>query len=224
MGKDWIVIEEGECQPCVTSKEWSLLETPYHFYRFLTEVEDVLKVAKTARQCECLPALRRLVRKLLVNAYWLRSFSEGSQPSQPSNFNFPSTLSVERSFGQSQETNFINLYDEIGYPLTVQMEMHLPGEVSPIHSHGTWGIIAILQGREKNTLWKRQPALALPDKIVCVGEKVLKYGDIISFVPAAIHSIESVGADPLVTLNLYGETERKQRFEFNPMTHQAKRY
>ncbi|MEM6452409.1 MAG: cupin [Cyanobacteria bacterium P01_D01_bin.105] len=221
MGKDWIAIENGQCYPCAAPREWDLLETPYHFYRFLTEVENALKQATTIQQCECLPALRCLVRKLIVNAYWLRSFSEGTNsPSHPK-INFPSALSPSK---QSQGSDFINLYDEAGYPLTVQIETLAPGRVSTIHCHGTWGIVAVLQGQEKNTLWKRQPEPSLPDKIVCVADMTLKYGDIISFMPTAIHSIESVGVEPLVTFNLYGETDHKQRFEFDSITHQAKHY
>jgi predicted metal-dependent enzyme (double-stranded beta helix superfamily) len=226
--RDWLVTESGHCQPCATPREWDLLETPYHFYRFLTETEDALKESTTVEQCECLPTLRYLVRKLMVNAYWLRAFSEGAAPTQSPEVNFPtaspSIPSSSLPISQSSGTTLLNLYDEVGYPLTVQLETHLPGTISPIHCHGTWGIVAILQGQERNILWKRQPESASSDKIVRVDEKTLNYGDIISFVPAAIHSIESVGPEPLITFNLYGETNLKQRFEFDLITDTAKRY
>lgn len=203
-GNDWMVAEDGRCQACPMPREWDLLETPYRFYRFLAEVEDVLKQATTAHQCDCLPALRRLVRKLVLNSYWLQT--RRPEPSQ------------------NAEIAILNLYDEIGYPLTVQVETRLPGAISSVHNHGTWAVVAILQGQEKNTLWQRIPELELPHKIACVEEKILKYGDVISFTSEAIHSIQAVGEKPLVTFNLYGETERKQRFEFNPITHRAKHY
>ncbi|MEL6319398.1 MAG: cupin, partial [Cyanobacteria bacterium J06626_14] len=180
------------------------LETPYRFHRFLTEVEDVLKQTTTAHQCDCLPALRRLVRKLVLNSYWLQT-----QHPEPS---------------RNAEIAILSLYDEIGYPLTVQVETLLPGAISSVHNHGTWAIVAILQGQEKNTLWRQIPESKFPEKIIRVEEKNLAYGDVISFTPEAIHSIQAVGEKPLVTFNLYGETERKQRFEFNPITHQAKHY
>ena len=216
MGKDWTVTEEGRCRLCIAPREWDLLE-------------DVLKAAATVRQCECLPALRGLVRKLVVNAYWLRAFSERAQrshlPNNISNINLPQiTLPFSLTPDEAQGAAFFNLYDEMGYPLTVQLETLLPGEMSSIHCHGTWGNVAVLLGLEKNTFWKRQPEPSLPDKIVCVADMTLKYGDIISFMPTAIHSIESVGVEPLVTFNLYGETDHKQRFEFDSITHQAKHY
>ncbi|NJM96765.1 MAG: cupin [Phormidesmis sp. RL_2_1] len=199
-----MVTKDGQCQQCPTPREWDLLESPYHFYRFLTEIEDALKQATTLHQCDCLPALRRLVRKLVVNSYWLKTQCPKLDP--------------------KAAAAFLNLYDEIGYPLTVQIETLMPGASSTIHTHGTWGIVAVLQGQERNTLWRRSPEPAFPDKITRVAEKDLVYGDVISFVPDAIHSVEAVGDKPLVTFNLYGETERQQRFEFDAIAHSAKRY
>lgn len=204
MSKDWIVTEDGQCQPCPTPREWDLLETPYRFYCFLAQVDEGLKQAKTEHQCDCLPILRKLVRKLVLNSYWL-------QTQRPE----PTTTG---------ETAILNLYDEIGYPLTVQIEMLSPGATSSIHNHGTWGIVAVLQGQEKNTLWRRTPEPEFPDKVSPIEEKTLSYGDVISFVPEAIHSIQAIGNEPLVTFNLYGETERKKRFEFDANTYKAKNY
>jgi predicted metal-dependent enzyme (double-stranded beta helix superfamily) len=48
-----------------------LLRTPYRFHRFLTEVEDALETA--TNETDCLPELRRLVRRLMVNSYWLQT-------------------------------------------------------------------------------------------------------------------------------------------------------
>lgn len=203
VSQDWNVTKNGQWDPCPTPRDWDLLETPYRFHRFLTEVEDRLQAATAEPHSDPLPSLRRLVRKLVLNSYWLRT-----QRPEPS----------------SNQTAILNLYDEIGYPLTVQIESLVPGARTSVHNHGTWGIVAILQGQGSNTLWRRVPEPAFPHKIAYVAEKTLEYGDIISFAPEAIHRVQAVGEDPLVTFNLYGETERKQRFEFDPITHQAKHY
>lgn len=203
-GQDWMVGETGQCQLCSTPREWNLLETPYYFHRFLTETEDVLKQSTTADQCDCLPQLRRLVRKLVINSYWLQTQR-------------PESSSL-------REVATLNLYDEIGYPLTVQIETYQRGAQSSIHNHGTWGIVTILQGLEKNMLWQRTPEPQFPDKIIPVEEKILGVGDVISFTPTAIHSIEAMGEQELVTFNLYGETNGKQRFQIDPITYHAKPY
>jgi len=85
------------------------------------------------------------------------------------------------------------LYDELGFPLTIQLETNLPGIRSSIHNHGTWGIIAVLQGEQKNTFWQRDRSPEFPDKIEYVGERILAPDEIISFTPEAIHSDRSSG-------------------------------
>jgi len=204
VSKDWIITEAGQCQICPTPRAWDLLETPYRFYRFLTEVEDSLKQISPEQQGDCLPTLHQLVRKLVLNSYWLQTQRPTPHP--------------------TMTTAILNLYDEIGYPLTVQIETLLPGATSPIHNHGTWGVVAVLQGQEKNTLWRRTPEPESPDKIVWVTEKIVEDGDIVSFVPGAIHCVQAVGEKPLVTFNLYGETQPQYRFEFDPIAHGAKHY
>ena len=116
------------------------------------------------------------------------------------------------------------LYEEFSFPLTVQTVTFAPGVVSPIHNHGTWGVVALLKGQEKNTFWKRMNDPGLKDKIEEVGELSLVSGDIISFTPDAIHSVEALGDEPTVTFNIYGETHHQKRFEFDPLTHSAKNF
>ncbi len=202
MSQDWMITNDGQCQICAAPREWDLLETPYHFHRFLTQLEDVLRAATD--ECECMPAVRRLVRKLALNNYWLQT-----QAFEADNV---SKVTIK------------TLYDEIGYPLTVQTNIYPPGIRSPIHNHGTWGVVTVLLGQEKNTFWCRTPTEAFPDQIRPIGEQIFDPGDVISFVPEAIHCVEAVGDHPLVTFNIYGETQHKMRYEFNPETHQAKNF
>lgn len=199
--RDLLVADNGQWQVCKPAREWDLLRTPYRFHRFLTEVEDVLEVAMD--ETDCLPQLQQLVRRLLVNSYWIQT-----QKAEPN----PATGS-----------GVTMLYDEIGYPLTVQVTTCLPGTTSSIHNHGNWGIVAVLKGEEKNTLWQRtHPQLA--HWIEPVAEVTLLPGDIISFTPNAIHSVVAVGDEPTVTFSMYGETHHSKRFEFDPVAHTAKNF
>jgi predicted metal-dependent enzyme (double-stranded beta helix superfamily) len=200
--RDLLVTEDGQWQTCKPAREWDLLRTPYRFHRFLTEVEDVLEAA--IDETDCLPQLWLLVRRLITNSYWLQT-----QYVEPN----PDTGS-----------GVIVLYDEIGYPLTVQIATYLPGTRSSIHNHGTWGIVAVLKGEEKNTLWKRTPNPQFPDWIEPTAEVTLLPGDIISFTPDAIHCVEAAGDTTTVTFSLYGETHHSKRFEFDPVTYSAKKF
>lgn len=197
-----MITDDGRCQACSTPREWNLLETPYRFHRFLTQVEDVLN--EVPNEDDFLPKIRYLVRKLALNSYWVQT--------QHPDLGGLKTVAIE------------TLYDEIGYPLTVQTNAYPPGMVSPVHNHGTWGVVALLKGQEKNTFWQRTPTKAFKDKVTPVTEKIFGPGDVISFPPGAIHCVEAVGDVPMVTFNLYGETHSKARFEFDPKTHQAKNF
>jgi predicted metal-dependent enzyme (double-stranded beta helix superfamily) len=201
-GRDWLLTGDGQYQICKSVRAWDLLRENYRLYRFLTEVEDVLNGVED--ESSRLPEIRMLVRRLIANSYWVRS-----QHLEPC----PKT-----------RTSVILLYDELGFPLTVQTVTFAPGTTSNIHNHGTWGVVAVLKGQEKNTVWRHNSDSKSPDKIERTGEITLSPGDIVSFTPDAIHSIQAIGDEPTVTFNIYGETDPKQRFEFDLVTHTARKF
>ena len=81
--------------------------------------------------------------------------------------------------------------------------------------------MALVSGQEKNTLWRRSPTLEQPDQIEQTGDVMIEPGDIISFVPDAIHCVEALGDEPTISFNLYGLTDYKARYKFDPNTHTA---
>jgi predicted metal-dependent enzyme (double-stranded beta helix superfamily) len=200
--RDWLLTEDGQCQDCPSVSEWKLLRENYRLYRFLTEVEDVLNQADD--ESSCLPEMRLLVRRLITNSYWIQNRYQEPCPK--------TGISV------------LMLYDELGFPMTVQTVTFSPGTVSTIHNHGTWGLVAVLKGQEKNRFWKRSNDSEFNNKIELAGEIILSAGDIISFTPDAIHSVEALGDEPTVIFNIYGETHHKRRFEFDPISHTAKNF
>jgi predicted metal-dependent enzyme (double-stranded beta helix superfamily) len=197
LGQDWLVNNAGQ----YISQEVTLAENdclrPYRLYRFLTEVEDILEAAvdDETRVRKILP----LVRKLLTSSEWLQL----------------EYIDPNRDRGWS----VLTLYDEPEYPLTVQMVAWSPGMVSPIHNHGTWGIVALLNGQEKNTLWQSNT-----QGIDLIGEIAINPGDIIGFLPDTIHQITAIGEEPTISFNIYGETDGSSRWEFDPVTGQATIY
>jgi len=201
-GRDLFIAENGQYQICKSARTWDLLRDNYRLYRFLTELEDVLNNVED--QSTRLPEIRMLVRRLIINSYWVQS-----QFLQP---DLKTGISV------------LLLYNELGFPLTVQTVTFAPGTNSNIHNHGTWGVVAILKGQEKNTFWRRSSNSDFPNKIEKVGEINLSPGDIVSFTPQTIHQVQAIGEEPTVTFNIYGETNPKQRFEFDVTNHSAKKF
>jgi predicted metal-dependent enzyme (double-stranded beta helix superfamily) len=201
--QDWFVTCDGQCQPRPSAREWDLLRDPYYLHQFLSEVLEILANAPHEREeWDYLPQLRRQVRQLVVNSYWLKT--QHSPPDTPAG------------------THVTTLYDEIGYPITVQNVTARPGVMTPIHNHGTWGIVCQLQGQDRHTFWRRTQTSDTSFQIDLVGDRVLNPGEILSFHPAAIHQVETVGDDNSLTFQLYGDTQPQGRFQFYPETQTAK--
>jgi predicted metal-dependent enzyme (double-stranded beta helix superfamily) len=116
----------------------------------------------------------------------------------------------------------VTLYDEPMFPLTVQMVAWAPGVASPIHNHACWGLVALISGQEKNTFWQRSPCDQFPDRIQLKGEQILGAGDIMTFLPDAIHQVTAMGETPTVSFNIYGETDYDRRWEFDLMAQSAR--
>lgn len=197
--QDWLVMNEGQCVRMELDDRDQELSRPYRLYRFLTDLEDLLEEVEDDQKR--LNLICPLVRRLLNSSEWLQ-------------FNF---LPPDPVTGWS----VLMLYNEPDFSITIQTVVWSPGSVSPIHNHGTWGVVAMLSGQEKNRFWQRSPTLDHRDKIKPVGEQVLNSGDILCLMPDAIHQVEVIGNEPTISFNLYGETNFNQRFEFNRDRHTA---
>ena len=191
--QDWLITDAGEAINCTNTIQEDFVEQSYRLYRFLTDLEDILTNIEGDR--DRLKAIRPLARKLLNNNPWLLTEYEAPDP----------------ELGWSVTM----LYDEPDFPLTVQTVAWLPGQVSPIHNHGTWGLVALISGQEKNTFWQETDPSNFTSNIKQVGELILNPGDIIGFLPNTIHHVKALGDEATISFNLYGETDYEQRFEFD---------
>ncbi len=203
--QDWFVDEDGRPQPRPTPRDWDLVRDRYYLHQFLTEILDIAASAPCeSEEWNYLPQIRRKVRQLLVNSYWVKT-----QFSQP---------------GPLSGVNVKTLYDEIGYPLTVQNVATKPGTLTSIHNHGTWGVIFQICGRERHTFWKRVGATEERLQIEQVSEHLLGPAEILSFHPNAIHQAKTVGREISQSFQIYGDTQPKGRFKFEPITQTTRPY
>ncbi|MEM9265049.1 MAG: cupin [Cyanobacteria bacterium P01_F01_bin.13] len=196
---NWLITDDGQ----KTTFGDTDIQTPeqiYRMYRFLTDLEDIL--ASEADNSRRIQKIVPLVRQLLTSSYWLQMEYDLPSPKTGWSVKF--------------------LYREYQFPLTVQMVAWAPGQVSTIHNHAAWGIVALIGGEEKNHLWRRVSVNDQPHRIELVGEQILVPGDIIGFTPGAIHQVEPIGDEPTVSFNLYGVTDHKTRYEYDVQNHTAK--
>ncbi|PZO44417.1 MAG: cupin [Shackletoniella antarctica] len=196
---NWLVTDDGNHRP-FGDPETLEPGRYYRLYRFLTELEDILDTFHD--DLSRLEAITPLVRKLLVSSYWLQMEYKNPDPATGWSVNF--------------------LYREHEFPITVQMVTWLPGHKSTIHNHGTWGIVALVGGQERNRIWRRAPQPGQPDRIELVDEIILNPGDVVALTANAIHSVEPLGEEPTVSFNLYGVTNFSDRREFDVENHSAK--
>lgn len=194
-----LITDEGQHKDWSKQNQLAISSRPYRLYRFLTDLENLLETFPD--DCHRLQLICSLVQRLLNSSPWLLVACPPPDPNQ----------------GWSVSM----LYEEPDFDLTVQLVSWMPGVVSPIHNHACWGVVALLDGQEKNTLWQRSPSEEFKDKIEPSSEIILTPGDTISFMPNAIHNVEALGDEPTVSFNVYGVTDYKQRFEFDPINNTA---
>ena len=113
--QDWLITDDGRCEAREIIEQDELSENPYRLFRFLTDLEDILR--NISDDTERLEKIRPIARRLLNSSEWLHY----------------EYLEPDADTGWSVTT----LYDEPDFPLTVQTEVWLPGSVSPIHNHAT---------------------------------------------------------------------------------------
>lgn len=192
-GKNWFVDNQGKREIWSAITEYENPDQPYRLYRFLTDLEDVLN--QEATDYGRLQKIYPLVHRLLNDSPWFQVIP----------------LVPDPETGWAVEM----LYDEPDFPLTIQLVAWQPQAVSPIHNHGCWGLVALLQGQEKNTFWQRDPDT---DQLILRGEEILEMGDLICLMPETIHRVEALGSQPTISFNVYGETDYDQRFQFDLTT------
>ncbi|ELR99260.1 hypothetical protein [Gloeocapsa sp. PCC 73106] len=180
-GRDWLVTGNGQIEAFDIVINFNPQE-PYRLYHFLCDLEEIER--RVTDDFLRLKIIRSLVRRLLMSSYWLQS--KYTKPSADTGW------------------SVLKLYDEPYFPFTVQTALWLPGQVSPIHNHGTWGVVAVIAGAEKNTFWQSSDE-SESKNVKAVSEHTLTSGDVISFAPDVIHSIETVGDQPTLTFNVYGQ-------------------
>lgn len=73
------------------------------------------------------------------------------------------------------------------------------GRRTPPHDHGTWAMILLLSGREKNTLYRTEPG-----GLRKAGEITLERGAILPMLAETAHVAECLGDEPAIGLHVYG--------------------
>jgi len=111
------------------------------------------------------------------------------------------------------------LHEEPDHTLAVFAIAWLPGRGAPPHNHGTWAVVAGVDGLETNVFWKRVDDGTRPGyaEIRQNGEKLFSSGEVVAFLPHEIHSVVNETAAVTVSLHTYGKhLNYTGRSQFDP--------
>ena len=167
--------------------------------KFVDELRAI--TAATSDPREIVARVRPLVRGLALAGTWL----------QPQHYQCDAAL----GFG-------VHLLHEPAYPtLAGRAGSWLPGRGAPPHNHGTWAVVAGVDGPERNVFWKRLDDGSRPGyaEIVEQGAKVFGPGDVVTFMPDSIHSVVNETDAVTVSLHVYGtHVNYTTRSQYDPQT------
>jgi len=88
------------------------------------------------------------------------------------------------------------------------------GRRTPPHNHGTWAMILLLSGCEKNTLYRKEAS-----GLRKAGEVTLERGSVLPMLAETAHVAECIGDEPAIGLHVYGgDILELPRSMWNPQT------
>ena len=99
------------------------------------------------------------------------------------------------------------LHEESDHSLAVLAVSWLPHRGVPPHDHGTWAVVAGVDGPEKNEFFQRADDRSRPGyaELRKVGEKVCSAGDVIAMPSGTIHSVLNETDAVTLSLHIYGK-------------------
>ena len=112
------------------------------------------------------------------------------------------------------------LHEEPDHTLAVFAIAWLPGRSVMPHNHGTWAVVAGVDGPETNVFWTRlddgsRKGFAEIEK---QASKVFAEGDVVSFLPESIHSVMNETDQVTLSLHTYGKNlNYTTRSQFDPL-------
>jgi predicted metal-dependent enzyme (double-stranded beta helix superfamily) len=105
--------------------------------------------------------------------------------------------------------------------LTLMRARFGPETMTPIHNHGSWGVVGVYRGRDRYQVWRRlddgsQPGHA---RVELVDERVLGPGDVMVMPPPPqdVHAQQGADGQPAYEFVLFGRNAgRLPRLYFDP--------
>lgn len=156
-------------------------------YTLENYVEDLRAIAaSTEDEGEIITRVQPLAQKLARDRSWLKPEHYETDP--------------EQGFGVHM------LHEESDHLLPIFVIAWQPGRGAPPHDHGTWAVVAGVDGNERNTLYKRldDKTRAGHAELAVKQERSVGEGDVIAMRTGGIHSVVNDSDKVSVSLHTYG--------------------
>ena len=99
------------------------------------------------------------------------------------------------------------LHEEPDHTLAIFAVSWLPGRGTPPHDHGTWALVAGVDGPEMNRFFERIDDRSRPGhaQLKKVGEKVFDEGEVVAMPTGGIHLVWNETDKVTLSLHIYGK-------------------
>ena len=100
-----------------------------------------------------------------------------------------------------------------------------PGHAPPLHDHGTWAVVASIEGKEKETMCRRNDDGAKPGyaDLEQGTDGIMTAGKVSCLLTGDIHTVCNVSDGISLSLHTYGKhVNYTDRSQFDPETKSAK--
>jgi len=164
------------------------------FGDFVNAIESTIRLVQEPK--DTVLAIEPLLRRLVTHSGWLQEKYRRTIPSKP--------------YAQYL------LYRPADYAFSVVSFVWNPGQGSPIHDHGTWGVIGQYEGEEEESRFR-----IVHDRLERIGVVVARPGDVGHVYPPSrdIHQIVNRTAKPTVSIHIYGgDIGTQRRHAYDPNT------
>lgn len=178
-----------------------MCDTGYSIKQLVEDLRELTRQGRDdAAMAEAVPDLAK--RLVLMKHNWLRPHMCGA--------------------GAGDSVGIHALHEEPDHSLAIFVVTWMPGDETPPHDHGTWAVIAGLDGHETNHWWKRFDDGKTPGyaDVRRSGAERIDASTIVAMAGDAIHSLHNDSGAVSTTLHLYGRNvDYTDRRKYDPARH-----
>jgi predicted metal-dependent enzyme (double-stranded beta helix superfamily) len=171
-------------------------------------VEDLRRITtETQDEDEIIGRVAPLARRLALDKSWLNGKHHETNP--------------EQGFGAHL------LHEEPDHSLAVLVVNWLPGRGAPPHDHGTWAVVAGVEGVERNIRYRRTDDGSRPGyaKLEVKHDFDADAGEVICMKTGGIHAVRNESDDVTLSLHTYGmHVNYTDRSQFDLETNEVKEF